>query len=223
MMSVALKEKTMPEDKREMPIRQMKGETPLRHLNGKMSKNKKSINTKAPEPIDMVEDAGVYLLMEEIDFYSIKPVIEFIVKENIKKKHDKLTLMIMTPGGNTWACFALVDAMRGSRIPIETVGVGVVASAGLDIFIAGHHRVLTPNTMILSHQFAAGAYGKAHELIASQKEFKQLDDIVMRHYKKFTKLKVKEIKTKLMPASDVWLTAKDAVKLTLADEIRDPD
>ena len=44
---------------------------------------------------------------------------------------------------------------------------------GLSIFMSGQkgHRTLTPNTSILSHQWAWGSAGKEHELFATIKEF----------------------------------------------------
>ena len=71
------------------------------------------------------------------------------------------------------SCFALIDIMKGSRIPIHTVGLGVIASCGLLLFITGEKgkRTLTPNTSILSHQYSWGSYGKEHELFAQVKEF----------------------------------------------------
>ena len=64
--------------------------------------------------------------------------------------------------------FALIDIIHGSRLPIWTVGIGMLASMGLMIFMAGEkgHRVLTPNTLILSHQWSGVDSGKEHELVS---------------------------------------------------------
>ena len=104
--------------------------------------------------------------------------------------------MICSPGGAMPECFALIDIMKGSRIPIHTVGLGCIASCGLLLFITGEkgHRVLTPNTSILSHQFSWGSYGKEHELFAQVKEFELSTVRMIDHYKKCTGLKEKEIR-----------------------------
>ena len=39
------------------------------------------------------------------------------------------------------------------------------------------------------------------------------------HYKKCTGLSEKEIRKYLLPPEDVWLTAKEAVKYGIADEV----
>ena len=113
--------------------------------------------------------------------------------------------------------------MKGSKIPIRTIGMGMIASCGLLMFISGTkgRRILTPNTSILSHQYSWGSYGKEHELFARVKEFDLTTQRLMNHYKKCTGLKEKEIRNKLMPAHDVWLDAKEAKKLGLCDKIRE--
>ena len=100
-------------------------------------------------------EAGMYVLMGEIDHDSIKPVIEWILHENYvsKKKRKELLLMICSEGGDMSAAFALIDTIRSSNIHIKTVGLGCIASAGLMIFLAGSlgRRVLTPYTLSLIH------------------------------------------------------------------------
>ena len=120
-------------------------------------------------------DNGMYVFMGDVDDDGIKPVVEWVLYENYvtKKKKKELLLMICSGGGDMGAAFALIDVMMSSQIPIKTVGLGTIASAGLLIFISGTHgrRVLTPNTSILSHQFSWYNEGKVHELFATMKEF----------------------------------------------------
>ena len=153
------------------------------------------------------------------------PIINGIISANFakEKKHKELTLGICSPGGDLNACFALLDVMMGSKIPIRTIGMGMIASCGLLMFITGTKgkRILTPNTSILSHQYSWGNWGKEHELFARVKEFDLTTIRLMNHYKKCTKLKEKEIREKLMPAHDVWLNPKEAKKLGLCDEVQE--
>ena len=119
-----------------------------------------------------VEECGIYLLMDEISESSCKDAISFIISKNLTKPYPKyLQLVINSGGGDLQAAFALIDTMKGSAIPVRTVGLGCVASAAVLIFISGvkGHRILTPNTSILSHQFSWGTYGKEHELFATVK------------------------------------------------------
>jgi ATP-dependent Clp protease protease subunit len=120
------------------------------------------------------------------------------------------------------SAFALIDVMRGSSIPIHTIGLGVIASAGLMTFIAGEPgcRLITPNTSILSHQWAAGTYGKEHELIATQRQFDLTTKRMIAHYRKCTKLSEKIIREKLLPPQDIWLSSEEALEYNLADSVK---
>lgn len=168
-------------------------------------------------------DAGMYVLMGEIDQDSVRPVIEWILHENYvsKKKRKELLLMICSEGGDMSTAFALIDTMRSSQIHIKTVGLGCIASAGLMIFLAGSpgRRVLTPYTSILSHQFSWGSDGKAHELFATMKEFSLTQTRMLQHYKESTGLTEEEIRTALLPPHDVWLSAEEALALHICDAI----
>ena len=170
-----------------------------------------------------VEECGIYLLMDEITDSTCKDVISFIISKNLTKPYPKyLQIVINSGGGDLQAAFALIDTMKGSAIPVRTVGLGCVASAAVLIFISGEKgkRVLTPNTSILSHQFSWGTYGKEHELIATTREYELTTQRMMKHYKKCTGLSDKKIREHLLPPQDVWLSATEAKKLGLCDSIK---
>ena len=167
---------------------------------------------------------GFNMFMGDVTQETMKPLIEWIISENFNKNQKKreLTLGVCSPGGDLNACFALVDVMKGSKIPIRTVGMGMIASCGLLMFISGEkgRRILTPNTSILSHQYSWGSYGKEHELFAQVKEYDLTTTRMINHYKKCTGLSEKDIRKYLLPPHDVWLSAKEAKKLGLCDAIK---
>ena len=178
-------------------------------------------NTPPTEPVELYK-SGVFLLMDVITAESCKEAIEFVLKQNAeKKKQKRLQFMICSPGGDVPSCFALIDIMKGSRIPIHTVGLGVIASCGLLLFITGEKgkRTLTPNTSILSHQYSWGSYGKEHELFAQVKEFELSTERMINHYKKCTGLTEEQIREHLLPPEDRWLSAKEAKKLGICDKV----
>ena len=176
-----------------------------------------------PDPATEMFLRGHHIFMEDVTQESIKPLINWIIAENFNKdkKKKELTLGICSPGGDLNACFALVDVMKGSKIPIRTIGMGMIASCGLLMFISGEkgRRVLTPNTSILSHQYSWGSFGKEHELFAVVKEYDLTTQRMIAHYKKCTGLSEKDIRKYLLPPHDVWLSAKEAKKLGLCDSI----
>ena len=167
---------------------------------------------------------GHHVFMSDVTQESMKPLIDWIIAENFNRHQKKreLTLGICSPGGDLNACFALVDVMKGSKIPIRTIGMGMKASCGLLMFISGEkgRRILTPNTSILSHQYSWGTYGKEHELFAQVTEYDLTTERIVNHYKKCTGLSEKDIRKYLLPPHDVWLSAKEAKKLGLCDKIQ---
>lgn len=165
-----------------------------------------------------------YLLMEEISLASCKAVVEWIFEANFaEERPNLLNLIITSPGGDLSAAFAVIDTIRGSAIPIRTIGLGQIASAGLMIFIAGNKgkRILTPNTSILSHQYTWGAFGKEHELFATVKEFDLTTKKMISHYKKCTGLSEAKIREILLPPQDIWLSPIEAKKLGICDDIKE--
>jgi len=174
-------------------------------------------------PGEKLQEQGMYMFIGEVNYDSVRPVIEWILCENYvsKKKRRELLLMICSEGGDVNCAFALIDVMRSSHVPIKTVGLGQIASAGLLIFLAGAkgRRILTPNTSILSHQFSWGSDGKAHELFATIKEFELTHQRMIDHYKISTGLDQDKIKQTLLPPHDVWLTANEALAAGICDSV----
>jgi ATP-dependent protease ClpP protease subunit len=176
----------------------------------------------AAEKYELHEN-GIHLLNGEFDYEIAGETITWILESQLRKKFDHLTLIINSNGGDLHCAFSIIDTIRGCPIPIHTIGLGQIMSCGLMTFMAGTsgHRILTPNTAILSHQWAGEIYGKAHELIAAQKGNDQTTDRVFEHYRKCLKLDDKTIREKLLPAHDVFLTAQEALTLGLCDEVKE--
>ena len=167
---------------------------------------------------------NIHIFMGDVTMESMSPLVDWILSANMRDNPPKeLTLGICSRGGDLNACFALVDIMRGSSIPIKTVGLGMIASCGLLMFISGTkgRRILTPNTAILSHQYSWGSMGKEHELFARVKEMELTTLRLINHYKKCTGLSEKQIRQHLLPPHDVWLGAQEAKKLKVCDKVSD--
>lgn len=170
-----------------------------------------------------LEDHNYYLFNKNFDPISTGDAMRFLLEKNLKEKNKPklIKFIINSTGGCLNSSFALIDTITGSKIPIYTYGLGLVASAALLTFMSGAkgHRYITKNTSILSHQYFWGSIGKEHELMAALKEVDNTSVRVMDHYKKCTGLTEKDIKKYLLPPEDVWLTAKEAVALGIADKI----
>jgi ATP-dependent Clp protease, protease subunit len=173
-------------------------------------------------PYEMVSLAsmGTHLLFGEIDEGASYRACEFIIKSNLMLEDaTALTLLINSPGGSVSDGFAIIDTMTTSRIKIQTVGVGMIASMGVLISSAGTKglRVITKNTEVMAHQFSSMLLGKYHDLVASQKFHTRLQQQFINHFKKHSTMTDKQIKDILFSPSDRWLTAQECKKFGLCD------
>jgi ATP-dependent Clp protease, protease subunit len=175
--------------------------------------------------IPSLDDYHYYMFNSDFNPSSTGDAISFIIARNLitKNKPKQIKMIINSPGGEVPSAFALIDTMKGSKVPIFTYGLGEIASCGLLTFMAGEkgHRYITRNTAILSHQFSWGTIGKEHELMASVKEFNNTSQRIINHYKACTGQTEATIKKFLLPPEDVWLTPKEAIKYGIADHIVD--
>ena len=177
-----------------------------------------------PKLGETMYNSGMAYFSDSFTNKSTEPFVKWIIEMNLlpdSMRPKALTMIINSPGGSVHAAFALIDTMKGSAIPIKTVGLGLIASCGILTFMAGHkgRRVITPNTSILSHQYSWGSRGKEHELFAQVREFELSTERMIEHYKKCTGMNEKKIREILLPPQDVWLSADEAVKYGIADKI----
>ena len=132
-----------------------------------------------------------------------------------------ITMVVNSGGGSVNAAWQICDVMDYIRTPIHTTGLGQIASAALMIFMNGEpgHRVITEKTSIMSHLYSWGTSGSHNNLISVNKEFQSTYDRMMAHYINCTGLSKKKIEKELLCEHDIWLTAEEALRLNLADEI----
>jgi ATP-dependent protease ClpP protease subunit len=170
--------------------------------------------------------SNIYCLYGEVNVEEAKEITEWILYNNYLPETEKpevLTLIVNSDGGDLFAAWTIIDMMKGSGIPVHTIGTGMIASAGVFIVMSGEngYRTLSESCSIMSHQFSAGSGAdKYHELKAVQKEYEYTHERLVKHIKKCTGLTKRVINKELMSASDIWLTAEEAIELNLADNIQ---
>lgn len=171
----------------------------------------------------VLEDHGVFTIFGPIDSEIAESTVRFVLAHNLAKNKSKhITLVVNSEGGDLNSAFAMIDIIRHSRVPVHTLGLGQISSSGLMIFMSGSkgHRVLTPNTSIMSHQWSGTFEGKIHELLSAQADFEQTTKRMVDHYQTCSGLDEITIRTRLLPPHDVYLTAEQAVAMGIADRIQ---
>jgi ATP-dependent Clp protease protease subunit len=169
------------------------------------------------------QDAGVHFLTGEITEENANQAVKWLVMENMGATEDRvLTLYINSQGGDLYEAFGLIDMMKNSRITIRTIGFGSVMSAAFLILASGTpgERYISKNCGIMCHQMSATEeMGKYHDIKATRKETDRLNKSMYDLLKETTGLDGRIIKTRLLPAHDVYMTAEEMIEFGAADHI----
>ena len=184
----------------------------------------KNINEfNAEERIDIaLLENSVFFLSGEIEEENVEKCIKWIAYEDLSPKQDKiLTLYVNSTGGDLYQAFALIDVMRSSSHKIRTIGIGSVMSAAFLIVAAGTRgeRYVAHYTSCMCHQFSSGTDGKYHDLKAEMKETELLNTKMVDILAAATKQPPTYVKKRLLPPTDVYMTAQEMVEHGAADYI----
>jgi ATP-dependent Clp protease protease subunit len=184
---------------------------------------KKADEFNASDRIDIkLLENSIHFLTGEITEDNINECIKWIVFENLDKARQKtLTMYVNSTGGDLYQAFALIDVMNSSNHPIRTIGVGSIMSAAFLIFASGTQgeRYIAANTGIMCHQFSDSQEGKYHDIKAQAKENELCNGRMVEILKAATGLPTAKIKAKLLPASDVYMTAQELLDYSVADQL----
>ena len=183
---------------------------------------KKLEDFSAEDRIDVkLLDNHTHFLVGEIEEENVNKCIKWITYENLDSKEKTLTLYINSTGGDLYQGFALIDVIQSSTHPIRVIGIGAVMSSAFLIFASGTkgERYAARNTSFMCHQFTSGTDAKYHDLKAEMKETEELNTKMVTLLKEATGLAPSVVKRKLLPASDVYLTAEEVVEMGVADYI----
>jgi ATP-dependent Clp protease protease subunit len=184
---------------------------------------KKIDEFNASDRIDLklLENSHHYL-NGEINETSVGECIKWLIYESLNSDKQKiLTLYVNSTGGDLYEAFGLIDIMQASPHIVRCIGIGAVMSAAFLIFASGTkgERYAAKNTSFMCHQFTESMDNKYHDLKATMKENDQCNERMIDILKTATGLAPSVIKKRLLPASDVYLTAEETVDVGVADHI----
>jgi ATP-dependent Clp protease protease subunit len=164
-----------------------------------------------------------HVLTGEIDDENIDKAIRWLIYENMDTSNTEkiLTLYINSTGGSLTDAFGLIDIIKNSNSVVRTIAIGNVMSAAFLIFAAGDkgERYVSKNTSIMCHQFTDSMDDKYHNIKAAMKETEHLNKRMIDVLTEATGLAPSRVKSKLLPASDVYLTPDELIELGVADHI----
>src|SRR5271163_1786265 len=140
----------------------------------------------------------------------------FLQAEDAKKD---IFFYINSPGGSVYDALAIYDTMQYVTNDIQTVGIGVQASAAAFLLSSGTKgkRYVLPNATVMIHQPSSGTRGKVTDQEIELRESLRVKKLLEEIMAKNTGQKPAKIHEDM--ERDKWLTATEAQKYGIIDAV----
>ena len=140
----------------------------------------------------------------------------YLEAENPKKE---IQMYINSPGGVVTSGLAIYDTMQYIRSPVVTLCMGMAASMGSFLLMAGEkdQRIALPNSRIMVHQPSGGYYGKASDIQRHAEDIIKTKRRLNEIYAKHTGRSYEEVEEKL--DTDTFMTPDEAKEWGLVDHV----
>lgn len=140
----------------------------------------------------------------------------FLQAEDAKKD---IFFYINSPGGSVYDALAIYDTMQYVTNDIQTVGIGVQASAAAFLLSSGTKgkRFALPNSTVMIHQPSSGTRGKVTDQEIDLQESLRIKRLLEEIMAKNTGQKPAKIHEDM--ERDKWLTAEQAKKYGIVDDV----
>lgn len=158
-------------------------------------------------------------LMTPVNAESCAAIIRGLLYLQRQDPEAPVTLYINSPGGEVQSGLALYDVMQAVSCPIRTVCLGMAASMGALLFIAGDEREILPHSRVMIHDplIGEGAGGSALSVKARADDLMRIRDITAGVIARHSGMSLERVFE--LTASDTYFEAKEAVEAGLADRI----
>ncbi len=140
----------------------------------------------------------------------------FLHAEDPKKD---IQFYINSPGGSVYDAMAIYDTMQYISNDVQTVGIGIQASAAAFLLSSGTKgkRIILPNATVMVHQPSSGTRGKVTDQEIDLRESLRVKKMLEEIMAKNTGQKPAKIHEDM--ERDKWLSAKEALEYGIVDKI----
>lgn len=147
-------------------------------------------------------------------------VAQLLFLENQDPNKD-IILYINSPGGSVYDAMAIYDTMQFVKSDIQTVGIGVQASAAAFLLSSGTKgkRLLLPHATVMIHQPSSGTKGKVTDQEIDLREALRVKKMMEEIMAKNTGQPIKKVHQDM--ERDFWMTADEAKKYGVVDQVID--
>lgn len=166
------------------------------------------------------------LLMDRIVFLGtpiIDDVANIIIAQLLFLEADNperdIYLYINSPGGVISSAFAIYDTMQHIQAPVNTICMGMAASAGSFLLAAGRagKRAALPHSRIMMHQPSGGYQGTAADIEIQAREILYLRNKLNELYSIHTGQPVDRIEQDI--DRDRFMSAEEAKEYGIVDKV----
>jgi ATP-dependent Clp protease protease subunit len=161
----------------------------------------------------------IILLGEDVNPVTANLVVAqmlFLQAEDPKKD---IFFYINSPGGSVYDALAIYDTMNFITNDVQTVGIGLQASAAAFLLSSGTKgkRLLLPNSTVMIHQPSSGTRGKVTDQEIDLKESLRIKYLLRDIMAKNTGQKIERIHEDM--ERDRWMPAEEALEYGIVDKI----
>lgn len=171
-------------------------------------------------------ESRTFMIDYEIDEdYSLIELSKTIIQMNMDEKDipkeelKPIYIWIHSFGGDSFQCSYFCDLLIASRIPIVTIAMGAVMSAGFEILIAGHKRYAFRHSQTLVHAGYASIQGTQSEIEEFQKNNKKQLERTKEYILSRTTIDEKQFNRNRN--KDWYITGQDLIDYHVVDKIID--
>ena len=169
----------------------------------------------------LLKDRIVFLGGEITDDTANLVVAQLLFLE-MEDPDSDISLYINSPGGSVTAGMAIYDTMKYIRPQVRTVCVGMAASMGAFLLMAGEKgkRLALPNAEVMIHQPLGGAQGQATDVAIRAEWLMKTKEKMIRMMAEMTGQDLGKVKADV--ERDYFMSAKEALNYHIIDEIYQP-
>lgn len=161
----------------------------------------------------------IIFLGQDVNEASANIVVAQLLFLHAEDPKKDVKLYINSPGGSVYDALAIYDTMQHISNNIETVGIGVQASAAAFLLSSGTKgkRFILPNASVMIHQPSSGTRGKVTDQEIDLKESLRIKKLLESIMAKNTGQKAEKIHEDM--ERDKWLSAVEAKQYGIVDSI----
>ncbi len=166
----------------------------------------------------LLEERIIFLGTQINDDVANSIIAQFLFLEKQDPKKD-IILYVNSPGGQVTSTMAMYDTMELITPDVSTVCLGMAASGGAIILMAGAKgkRFVLPHSEVMIHQPLGGTEGQATDIAIHAEHIINTKDILNQLIAKHSGQKL--AKVKVDTERDKFLSAQEALEYGLVDRI----